>query len=273
MNKFYFTLLCAFQLLNGFGQQGLEGIIVEKYYEVPNDELEIFGVAKGTVTYRIYADLHTDFRFQAAYGNNNHPLIIATTTNFYNDVDNGDYIPNTIARRHLGKKAMMLDSWLSVGAAGEKYYGILKSSDDTMETVKHPNGLFTSNKSKEISLLEKDGLLSSESIPRPTFFGIDSAVAVFKNKIGSEFKTNNGTWAYLGKGSVGADSLTNNNVLIAQITTNGDFNFELNIQVGSSKTGEIQKYVARNPTGTEILMPQLIYSSKSKKSKKNKRKK
>jgi hypothetical protein len=271
MNKIYVTLLILFSVLDCFGQQGLEGIIVEKYYESTNGELESFGVPKGSVTYRIYVDLHSDFRFQAAYGNATHPLTISTTTSFYNDIDNGDFIANTIARRSLGKKALMLDSWLSVGAAGEKYYGILKVADDTLETVKHPNGLFNS-KSREISILEKDGLLASELIPRPTFFGIDSAVAVFKNKVGSEFKTNNGAWAYLGKGSVGADSLTNNNVLIAQITTDGEFNFELNIQVGSTKTGEIQKYVARNPTGKEILMPQLIYSSKSNKSKKSKRK-
>ncbi len=259
-------------MLNTFGQQGLEGVIVEKYYETTNNDLEVYGLPKGSVTYRIYADLHPDFRFQAAYGNINHPLSISTSTTFYNDLERGDFIPNTIARRNLGKNALMLDSWLSVGAAGEKYYGILKSSDDTLETIKHPSGLFGSNL-KDISIIEKDGLLSSEIIPRPTFFGIDSAVNVFKNKVGSEFRTNNGAWAYLGKGSVGADSLTNNNVLIAQITTNGDFNFELNIQVGSTKTGEIQKYVAKNPIGNEILMTQLIYSSPSKKSKKNKRKK
>lgn len=272
MNKFYCTLLGLFYLFNSFCQQGLEGIIVEKYYETTNGELERFGLPKGSVTYRIFVDLHTDFRFQAAFGNATHPLTISTTTTFYNDVDNGDFIPNTIARRRLGKNALMLDSWLSVGAAGEKYYGILKSSDDTLETVKHVDGLFSA-KANEVSIIEKDGLLSGEVIPRPTFFGIDSAVRVFKNKIGSEFMTNNGAWAYLGKGSVGADSLTNNNVLIAQITTNGELSFELNIQVGSTKTGEIQKYVAKNPTGKEILMPQLIYSSKSKKSKKNKRKK
>jgi hypothetical protein len=272
MNKFYFTLFCLLSVLNSFSQQGLEGIIVEKYYEINNNELEVFGLPKGTVTYRIYADLNPDFRFQAAYGNTNHLLTISTSTTFYNDIEHGDFIPNTIARRNLGKKALMLDSWLSVGGAGEKYYGVLKSSDDTLETIKHPNGLFGAN-SKEISILEKDGLLSSEIIPRPTFFGIDSAVTVFKNKVGSEFKTSNGAWAYLGRGSVGADSLTKNTVLIAQITTNGDFNFELNIQVGSTKTGEIQKYVAKNPIGNEILMPQLIYSSPSKKSKKNKRKK
>ncbi len=272
MNKFYFTLYCLLSMLNSFSQQGLEGIIVEKYHEASNNELQNYGVPKGTVTYRIYADLNPDFRFQAAYGNANHPLTISTSTSFYNDTEHGDFIPNTIARRNLGKKALMLDSWLSVGAAGEKYYGILQSSDDTLETIKHPNGFFGANE-KEVSILKKDGLLSSENIPRPTFFGIDSAVAVFKNKVGSEFKTTNGAWAYLGRGSVGADSLTKNTVLIAQITTNGDFNFELNIQVGSTKTGEIQKYVAKNPIGNEILMPQLIYSSASKKSKKNKRKK
>ena len=65
----------------------------------------------------------------------------------------------------------------------------------------------------------------------------------------------------MGKGDLGADSLTENRVLIAQITTDGVFEFELNIQIGTPTKGVSQNYVARNPIGNEIMLPSLIFKS------------
>jgi hypothetical protein len=47
--------------------------------------------------------------------------------------------------------------------------------------------------------------------------------------------------------------------LIAQITTDGDFSFELNIQIGTPYGG-VENYVAKNPVGNEIMLPSLTYS-------------
>ena len=245
-------------------QSGLENIIVEKYYvSDDNDTLsnKISGnLPIGSTTYRIYVDLKPGYRFQAAYGNPEHTLKIETTTSFFNNTEHGSTIPNVIPQRSLNKNTVMLDSWLSVGAAGEDLFGIMKELDDTLETVSH-QGKFLQNK-RNGSLSLKDGFIKGSQMPRPTFFAIDEQVEIFgNNKSGSSFVLTNGAWACLG-GSKGADSLTNNRVLIAQITTDGELSFELNIQVATPIKGVSQRFVARNPIEDEICIPSLIYTSK-----------
>lgn len=245
-------------------QSGLENIIVEKYYvSDDNDTLSnktTGNLPIGSTTYRIYVDLKPGYRFQAAYGNTEHPLKIETTTSFFNNTEHGSTIPNVIPQRSLNKNTVMLDSWLSVGAAGEDLFGIMKELDDTLETVSH-QGKYLQNK-RNGSLSLKDGFMKGSQIPRPTFFAIDEQVEIFgNNKSGSSFVLTNGAWACLG-GSVGPDSLTTNRVLIAQMTTDGDFSFELNIQIGSPLLGVPQRFVARNPLEGEFLIPSLIYFDK-----------
>ena len=245
-------------------QSGLENIIVEKYYvSDDNDTLsnKISGnLPIGSTTYRIYVDLKPGYRFQAAYGNPEHTLKIETTTSFFNNTEHGSTIPNVIPQRSLNKNTVMLDSWLSVGAAGEDLFGIMKELDDTLETVSH-QGKFLQNK-RNGSLSLKDGFIKGSQMPRPTFFAIDEQVEIFgNNKSGSSFVLTNGAWACLA-GSVGPDSLTTNRVLIAQMTTDGDFSFELNIQIGTPLPGVSQRFVARNPAEGEFSMPSLIYFDK-----------
>jgi hypothetical protein len=184
----------------------------------------------------------------------------------------GSTIPNVIPQRTLKKNTVMLDSWLSVGSAGEECFGILKTDDDSLETIDHEKK-FLKNIDSNIgeSLTIKDGLVKGENIPRPTFFAIDNEVEIFGNmKSGSSFVLKNGAWACLG-GSVGADSLNTNRVLIAQMTTDGDFSFELNLQIGTPIQGVFQRYVARNPIDNEISIPSLIYFDKKERIKKEKK--
>jgi len=269
-----FNLVC----LSGFSQNGLENIIVEKYYvSNANDTSANYFAGKlplGSTTYRIFVDLKPGYRFQAAYGSPGHELKIETSTSFFNNTEHGSTIPNVIPQRTLKKNTVMLDSWLSVGSAGEDYFGILKTDDDSLETIDHEKK-FLKNIDQNIgeSLTFKDGLIISENIPRPTFFAIDNEVEIFGNKkSGSSFLLTNGAWACLG-GSVGSDSLTKNRVLIAQMTTDGDFSFELNIQIGTPLPGVYQNYVARNPVENEISIPSLMYFDKKNRSNKEKGKK
>lgn len=264
-------IVCLFWLISnyfiGISQNGLENVIVEKYYvSTTNDTLSNSSsgiLPLGSVTYRIFLDLLPGYSFQAAYGSPNHELKISTSTFFFNNIENGDVIPNVIPRRSLKKNTVMLDSWLSAGAAGEQYYGAVKDFDNTIETIQHEKG-FLQNKNEQLnfSLAERDGLIDAENVPRPTFFGIDSLANIFKfQKKESIFSTTNGAWACMGKGSYGPDSLTSNRVLIAQMTTDGMFEFELNIQIGTPTKGISQNYVARNPVGNEIVLPSLIFKS------------
>ncbi len=253
-------------------QNGLENIIVEKYYvsDAGDTCMNSFGgkLPIGSTTYRIYVDLLPGYRFQAAYGTPTHELFIKTSTKFFNNEDVGQTYPNIIAYRTLKKNSVMLDSWLSVGAAGEESFGVMKVEDDTLETIIHQKTMLQNkNKKAGIPLTEKDGIKFSEiGLPRPTFFKVDSAAnEVFWNKTsGSLFKITNGAWACMGPGSVGLDSLNTNRVLIAQITTDGKLEFELNVQIGTPVKGVSQKYVARNPVGDEILLPSLIFNSEKK---------
>lgn len=271
------TLICVTPL---DAQQGLEQLIVEKYYVTNTTDTigsSYFGkIPVGSTTYRIFVDLLPNYTFQAAYGSPDHVLFLKTTTAFFNHTSTGHAFPNIIPRRTLSNTTVMLDSWLSVGAAGEGSYGVLKSEDDTVETIQHYPPYLQNNLGKTtLSLAKRDGLKSADNLPRPTFYGIDTAVLVFENKTGSIFTTSNGAWACLGKGSKGVDSLGSNKVLIAQITTDGEFEFELNIQIGTPE-GTSENYVARNPVNNEIALPTLIFKSdqnrNNKRTKRNKRK-
>ena len=266
--KYIFSLFVLFCSSFVNAQNGLENVIVEKYYVSDANDTSVnkFGgsLAIGSTTYRIYLDLLPGYRFQAAYGTSTHELRLETATLFYNNGEIGDIIPNAIPYNSLSKNTTMLDSWLSVGSAAEDCFGVLKNDDDSLLTVVHEKSFLQNKSFNGIPISFKDGLVESDKIPRPTFFNIDSAVTVFSNtKKGGYFFTDNGAWACMGPGSVGIDSLTNNRVLIAQITTDGDFSFELNIQIGTPIKGESQKYVARDPINKEILLPSLIFDSRS----------
>src|SRR5262245_5830837 len=73
--------------------QGLEGIIVERYYV--SNTADSIGAANpanadgnlpvGSVTYRIYVDLVSGYTLQAVYGIPGHVLKFTTTTVFFND--------------------------------------------------------------------------------------------------------------------------------------------------------------------------------------------
>ncbi len=276
--KFPAIIIAVLLSFRGFTQDGLEGIIVEKFYvatEADNAAKLYSGdLPKGSVTYRIYVDLKPGFRFQAAYGSPNHPLIIASSENFYNHLEYGQIQPNIIPARTYKKNIAMLDSWLSVGSSGEGHLGILKVYDDTVpdDFIRFEKGYFK-NKRKETPLYEKDGMKLAPFVPFPTFYQLDFLSGIIgTTTTANKIEFDNGAWACLGKGSVGADSLTTNCVLIAQLTTAGNLSFELNLLIGAPN-GSSQKYVAKNPITEEgeWTHPDLIFNSEKRKIKTKKK--
>ena len=276
--KFLTVLFVLCLSLKGNTQDGLEGVIVEKFYvstEADNaGKLYSGDLPKGSVTYRIYADLKPGYRFQAAYGTPTHPLIIQSSEKFFNHIEDGNIQPNIIPERAYKKNIALLDSWLSVGACSAGHLGILKEADDTISDkyLIFEKGYFR-NKKKMIPLYEKDGMKRAEFVPFPTFYQMDSLSFVLgSSTLSNKLKVTNGAWACLGKGSAGADSLSTNCVLIAQLTTQGNLNFELNLLIGAPN-GTSQKYVAKNPVGeeSEWTHPDLIFNSENKKNKSKKK--
>lgn len=263
MKKYILAYLLLLYGVDAFAKNGLEEVIVEKYYvaDQKDEELSAGKLRAGSVTYRIFANMLPGYRFQAAYGVPGHPLFLKTSTYFFN-TNTETATANEIQSKDLNKGALMLDSWLSVAASADKYMAVLKSSDTT-KAILNTTG-FLENKSHDagIPISVRDGMFPASPVPVVNYFGIDSTLLdVFKseNSIsnGQQFFTENGSWACFG-GSAGTDS--SNCVLIAQITTNGKFSFELNIQIGTP-TGNVENYVARNPKQEEIKLDSLVFHS------------
>jgi len=259
---FLITSLCH-------AQNGLENIIVEKYYvSDANDSLASDAISVnpgtlpvGSVTYRIFADMLPGYKFQAVYGVPDHEFRIETTTLFYNNEDRGATSP-TYSKTQAKNNTVMLDSWLTVGAACQGNFGVLKTADDGVATVVNADGVLQNNDPDAgIPISVEDGMIAGAP-EQVTTVGISNEIAVFDAQNdgtnGPVFSTWNGSLACL-VGAVGPDTSTNQ-VLLAQITTNGLLCFELNIQIGTP-TGGVQNYVARNPVGNEIVLNSLLYCS------------
>ena len=244
-----------------YSQNGLENVIVERYYvSDANDAEGSIGVLPaGSVTYRVFVDMLQGYNFQMAYGSSSHTLSINTTSSFFNNEDRGGTNP-TYTKTQAKNNTVMLDSWLSVGASCVGNFGILKAEDDGVANVVNADDLLLNNDPLAgIPLSVQDGLIAGSPGSFGTL-GIDSEIAVFDatSQVGNSFSTTNGAW-YCLSGAVGPDPLLNR-VLIAQITTDGVLTFELNVQVGTP-TGDIEKYVAKNPVGDEIQLDCLSFNS------------
>lgn len=268
--KHFLLLAFSFISFSAAAQQGLEGIIVETYYisntadEAPNDGGTL---PSESVTYRVFVDMLPDYKFQAAYGApsiggvGGHELNISTTTLFFNNEDRGATTP-TYTKNQARGNTVMLDSWLSAGAACVGQMAVLKSEDDGVATNQNNDGLLQNNNSAAgIPLTEQDGMIAGTPV-NPTLVGeANSASPIFDNtnemSNGSSFVMNDGAWSAL----TGATGPTESNrVLIGQFTTNGVFSFKLNIQIGTP-AGGVERYVAENPINDEIQFTGLVFTS------------
>ena len=243
-------------------QNGLEGVVVERYYvaNAADAAASSGALPVGSVTYRVYADMLPGYKFQAAYALPSHHLFIKTSTKFYNNENRGATTP-TYTKAQAATETVMLDSWLSVGAAAAGQFGVLKSEDNVAlggPTVVHPAGILANtDASIGIPVTTQDGLWTGapQSV---TFVGpqaSDGAAANFDatSQAGGDFTCDNMAWSAL-SGAVGPTS--SNKVLLGQFTTDGIFDIQLNMQIGTPSLGA-EKYVASNPAADEIMIPSL----------------
>ncbi|MFI5218151.1 MAG: Ig-like domain-containing protein, partial [Bacteroidia bacterium] len=270
ISKIFIIGLCLlFSVAAGFAQ-GLDSVIVERFYKSnAADAAGSVGVLPaGSWTYRIYVDLAPGYEFQAAYGVDvlpiglsvgDHELRLQTSTSFFNNEDRCGTTANSIGQGFMDDNTVMLDSWVSVGAASTTKMGVLKSEDDGIATVVNSNGILQNNDPLAgIPLTVQDGFYSGVFAPEPVNpVGITSDLSVFDctSQAGNLFSTSNGSWASL-NGSSGP--LASNRVLIAQITTDGIFSYKLNLQLGLAAGGGTINWVAENPVGAELTHPSLM---------------
>jgi len=249
-------------------QKGLENIRVEKFYissaqdTVGSNEYGYLPI--GSTTYRIYADLAPVYRFQAIYGDVNHELRIATTTRFFNCAMQSGTSSMDIEPLYLKDGSLILDSWISVGAAALDYQAVMKTMDDTLPSLALNNviRLFQNeDPAMGIPLTKSDGMKKLRLQPSPAFFNFKNELKYFdymyRDSVNGILSTHDGAWASYG-GTVGPHP--ENQVLLGQFTTDGVFSFELNMQV-AIPGGGAERYVSKNAVDSEFVFPALIYTN------------
>ena len=255
--------ITTIQVQSSSSQKGLEGIIVEKYYistatdAAGSITAEAGLLPEGSVTYRVYADMLPGYKFKALYGNENHPLKVATTTKFFNNEDRGKKTANDIASIQLKNNTVALDSWFSVGASATGQFGVLKSEDNGAVNLVSANTLLKNNVADiGIPLTTQDGNMAGTP-EQVTIVGITTELDIFDatSQVGGSCTINDGAFSAL---SGAAGPTAENRILLGQFTTDGIFTFELNVRIGNSTPGYSETYVASNPIAGEFSIPSLI---------------
>ncbi len=251
--------------------QGLEGIIVERYYQA-NAADAAYTVAQGytipltegAVTYRVYVDMAAGYKFVQMFGNASKNLTFGTTTSFYNDENYDAQTSPTTSVLNTRRHTAMIDSWITAGGTANTKVGVPKDEDtDGSIANPHTNGILGNTLggcfgSQITGATGKDGMLASSGTTyvTPNVLGMGGAILdalTAGNALGS-IVINNGSIAALG-GIVGATS--SNKVLVGQFTTDGTFTFNLNVQL-LSPTGVAENYVHGTPGANQFTHPTLV---------------
>ncbi|MEN9333845.1 MAG: hypothetical protein RLY35_1025 [Bacteroidota bacterium] len=251
--------------------QGLEGIIVERYYQANAadaqytvDQGYTVPLTTGAVTYRVYVDMAAGYKFVQMFGTATKNLTFATTSSFYNDENYDSQTAPTTSAVNTKKHTAMIDSWITAGGAAGSKVGVPKDEDtDGSIANPHAQGILGNTLggcfgSQITGATGKDGLMASSgtTYTAPNTLGMGGTILdalVAGNALGSITITN-GSIASLG-GIVGATS--SNKVLVGQFTTSGTFTFTLNIQL-LSPTGAAENYVHGTPGAGQLTHPTLV---------------
>ena len=261
--------------------QGLDGIVVEKYYQANAADVanaQNTGTAvpltTSSVTYRVYVNLADGYRLNSVFGDVNNPLNVTTTSAFFNDQNTPDATSPSASLSQLKSNLRMLDSYFTIGATGGEYVGVRKD-EDTDGSIGNTQGVLANilggcfgSPINGATGVAKDGLFpqvlgtSSSDVGTYPNQGIGTAgitpaiVAAMNQGTGSSVVFNSfaGSVITALNGVKGAG--TSNSVLIGQFTTNGQLSFKINIQIQNIATGVAYDYFAE-PTGGQLTHPTL----------------
>ena len=270
----FLSLFSALFLLTSLSisAQGLEGIIVERYYETDAadetnalDNGSVVPLPAGSVVYRVFVDMADGYKFSQIFGTLEHPLTVNATADFYNDPSYGVTVnPASISANNIRKHTALIDSWFTTGGASNGKVGVLKI-EDTDGSVGNQHNVLANNPGGCYGVPingtnAQDGMTpnSSTTYLLPNSLGIGSALEALDQTAGNSIMIDAGAIAALG-GIVGPTA--SNRVMIAQFTVNGDITFALNVQLVNALTGAAENYVSSNPIAGELTHPTLTYNS------------
>ena len=224
---------------------GFQRLIVEPYYvSDANDAADTDGgesVPAGSRTFRVFVDLKPGYRLLTVGGFPNHPFTMSTSTSLFNNDDRGAAWAEDINDIHLNKNTVAIDSWLSMGAASDAHWGVLKSLDPDGSIVGGPNNdggstgsALLVNEAPEagIPLTTADGLWNTGT-PAPGTVFVGTPPTMFESGGESSYTSSNFAWAVLGDFT---SPDTANRILIGQFTTDGvlDLCFNLEVRIPDS---------------------------------------
>ena len=250
--------------------QGLEGILVEKYYVADAadsaDAAEngaVVPLKAGMITYRVYADLLPEYSVIQLFGAPGHPLEVNTTTSFFNDPNYGVSYYQGTSINNTRKNTMMIDSYLTIGSVSNGnpgLMGVLKE-EDSDGSIGNLQGLLVNNVAPMNYPITgtdgRDGLMPGSPVSL-NVLGISGELDILDQTAGDSIVITNGAIAALG-GITGVTA--ENRVLLGQFTTDGIFSFKLNVQLGTPQIGGSENYFAENPGVDEFTDSTLIYVS------------
>ena len=271
MKKIFILLVALFAVATLNAQTSIKKVIVENYYvSDANDATDTTGgkLPLGSTTYRVYIKMKPGCQLLKLYGDDKHALTFSSTDFFFNNIDRGKTFGKDFIKSNYSNNTAALDTWLTLGqttkTTSNTNFGILKSQDNNGSFIGGanndggsaiiPGGLLTNNDATTgIPLTTADGMDTMSNVPNnwsdngiiDLISGVDSTI-FGSAKPGKEFISNN---AYLQNSGVSGVISDSNEVLVAQLTTNGDISFELNVEVKETD-GTITKYVA---TGIDTL--------------------
>lgn len=248
-------------------QNDIENVIVETYYiSDANDATDETGggLAAGSRTYRIFLDLCDSCALRSIYGDATHAMDISSTAVIFNNIDRGKTYGYQINNNALDQNTVALDSWLSLGAASNALFGVLKP-DDPDGTILNtndggsaniPGGLLANaDADAGVPLTQKDGLMPGTSPTLPPNFIVQGITpdSIFKDStLYQAFASSNTNITCSTPGVKGPTP--DNRILIAQITTTGELSFHLNVQV-EKPNGDVIRYVATDTLLTQGETP------------------
>ncbi len=228
--------------------QSVEGLDVELYYiSDANDATDVLGgeLPEGSRTYRLFLNLCEGCKLSTLYGSPSHPFFITSTENFFNS-SFGQTFGHNITNASLAFGIIPLDSYLTVGGAGKQQVGYMKGEDETGSLFEGADLLQNDDSEMGIPIKESDGMVFFEGDTEPEFFSeggtvpLSSAFGTSASDVSSYYSTDL-TVQTSGVEGFGSE----NRVLIGQITTLGELEFEINVSV-INPDGVTEKFVARD---------------------------
>jgi hypothetical protein len=253
MKKIFLALCLIFLSVTAFSQQGLQGVIVEKYHVATvADNAADPTLPVGAVTYRVFIYMQDGWRLRSIFGSvddaQNVVIRTSAANGFWNRTaaNGGRRWGHQINFAALAGSSLRYDSWLGMGAAAapnangtDFYHGIPVS-------IANPTGIITLAVPTRVLAGEVNG--DQRTILYPMMEGT-STVNNYTSADFGLYDTDNANWL------AGADS--DNRLLIGQFTTTGDFTYQFNIAVNRTSDNLSELYVAENEIAGQFLFPAL----------------